>query len=726
MYAEVIIEYPVKSLDKSFTYKIPINLISILSVGMKVLIPFNNKVVNGFVLNIVELYDEQYELKEIIDVVDKELILSHELLKLGEYMSKTTLCTKISAYQTMLPTSYKVKSKKQNYNKYVTFISLNKNHDLIENYITHNPRRKKQIEILNLLKEKKEINKTEINSVIYNSLLENNLIEERKEQKYRFINNDYSEIYHKLTNLQHNVYKNIDLNKHETHLIYGITGSGKTEIYLSLIEDVIKSGKTAIMLVSEISLTMQIVKRFYARFKDEVAVLHSALSDGEKHDEYLRIINNKVKIVVGTRSALFAPLNNLGIVIIDEEHSDTYKQDNNPKYNAKDMALFRCKYNNCPLVLGSATPLLDTMARASKGLYKLHVLDKRVGKAVLPEIKLIDMAEEIKKHNYIFSAELEEKIIDRINKNEQIILLLNRRGFSTFVNCSSCGFTYKCPNCDISLTYHKTNNNLLCHYCGYLTKKNDECPNCKEDALNYLGLGTQKLEEYITSKIPSSKVVRMDQDTTTRKGSHDKIIESFKNKEFNILLGTQMISKGLDFKDVTLVGVINADTTLNIPDFKANENTFALLSQVSGRSGRADKKGEVILQTYNPDNYIHECVKNNDYISFYKYEMVLRNKLKYPPYYYLVGVKIISQDYNVALSESKLIVKYLKNNLDKNTIVLGPTTASILKYKNNYRFQVIIKYKKDDNLLKLLKEVDNKYAVNNNISLEIDVNPNRI
>ncbi len=726
MIAEVIIEYPVKSLDKTFSYLIPNDIIGVLKVGMKVLVPFGNKEVNGFVLNITKEKNSSYKIKEITKIVDEKLILSEELLALGKYMSYKYLCTMISSYQVMLPTGFKIKNAKSNYEKYEIFISLNNSIEYTKEFIDINKKGKKQNEILKLLIENKEINKSQINHPALKILLEKNLIKQKKVLKYRLSNNNLNDKSVTLTEDQDNVYKKINYNKYQTYLLYGITGSGKTEIYLKWIEDVIKSGKSAIMLVSEISLTMQIVKRFYEKFKDQVAVFHSALSDGEKHDEYLKIINGDVKVVVGTRSAIFAPLKNLGIIIIDEEHSDTYKQDNNPRYNAKDMAKFRCEYHNIPLVLGSATPVLESAARSKKNIYELLSLTKRVGKAVLPKIEIVDMAEEMKKGNSIFSEKLKEEIIKKIMKNEQVILLLNRRGFSTFINCSACGFVYKCPSCDISLTYHKTTNNLVCHYCGYLTKKENNCPECREDGLNYLGLGTQKLEEYINKEIPEAKVIRMDQDTTTRKGSHDKIIESFRNKEYNILLGTQMISKGLDFSDVTLVGVINADTTLNIPDYKASESTFSLLSQVAGRAGRSDKKGLVIIQTFNPDNYILKCVKNSDYKSFYAYEMTIREKLKYPPYYFLIGIKVISKDYNKALDESKNIVKYLKQKVQNNTLVLGPTTASILKFNNNYRFQIIIKYKKDENLFKILKEIDIKYATNNSTYIEIDVNPNRI
>ena len=329
----------------------------------------------------------------------------------------------------------------------------------------------------------------------------------------------------------------------------------------------------------------------------------------------------------------------------------------------------------------------------------------------------------MKKRNMIFSDLLSKKINEKLNNQEQIILLLNRRGFSTYITCSNCGYTYKCPSCDITLTYHKTSNNLTCHYCGYKTKKEDRCPKCGEESLNYYGLGTEKLEENIKLKFPSARVLRMDQDTTRTKGAHEKIIEKFKNHEYDILLGTQMISKGLDFPLVTLVGIINADSSLNIPNFRSSENTFSLLCQVAGRSGRSDKCGEVIIQTFNPDNYVINCVKENNYNKFYLYEMNFRKKLKYPPYYYLVSLKVIGTNYDTTIENSKKVKKYLDNNLSNEFLILGPTMANVFKFNNEYRMQIIIKYKKEDNLLKVLKELDNIFIMNKDTRLEIDFDP---
>ena len=723
MYALVLIEYSVKSLDKTFIYKIPDSLLGIVTSGMKVKVPFGHQLVNGFVLSITKTCDEDYDIKEISDVVDSDIILNEELLALASYMQEKTLCTKIMSFQTMLPQSLKVKDN-ASFDKYDVYLKLKVDCSEIE-YKRLGVNQKKIID--DLLKNTKVL-KSDYSLSSVKSLVDKGHIELIYEQKYRINVDNKDNIDIKLTNEQQSVYEKIvsNINENNTYLLQGVTGSGKTVVYIKLIESVLKLGKSAILLVPEISLTAQIVQRIYNAFGSDVAIMHSALSNGEKHDEYLKILRGEVRVVVGTRSAIFAPLKNLGIIIIDEEHSNTYKQDNNPRYNAIDMADFRCKYNNIPLVLGSATPSLEAKARAEKGVFKLLKLDKRVNDAKLPLVHIVDMAYEMQKRNTVFSDLLKKKIQDRLDKKEQIILLLNRRGYSTFINCSNCGYVYKCPNCDISLIYHKSSNNLICHYCGYITKKDSKCPKCGEDALNYYGLGTEKLEEYINNTFMGAKVVRMDQDTTTKKGAHERIIKDFQDEKYNILLGTQMISKGLDFPKVSLVGVINADTSLNIPDFRSNENTFSLLYQVSGRAGRSDIFGEVVIQTFNPDNFVIECVKKNDYETFYKKEMNIRRTLKYPPYYYLVGIKVIGKDYNNTLNEATKIVKYIKDNIDNETICLGPTTASILKYNNEYRFQIIIKYRFDKRLNNTLKELDDMYIFNKSIRLEIDFNPSRI
>lgn len=722
MYAKVIIEYNIKTLNKEFIYMIPSSLL--VKVGMKVLVPFGHQSVVGFVTDILDtVSDISYEMKYITSIVDDKLILNKELMDLGKYLSDITLCTLINAYQTMLPTSLKVKKKTSNYDLYIEYIYIKDKTKAIDYINLYENKRKAQVKLIKDLLIKNKDLKKNYNLSIVKVLIDNNILGIERIRQYR-INKEKSFINKTLTIDQENVYNRVksSFSKYETFLLYGITGSGKTEVYIKLVEDVVKLGKTAIVLVPEISLTHQIAKRFYEVFGSDVAILHSSLSEGEKYDEYLKIYNGEVHVVVGTRSAIFAPVNNLGIIIIDEEDASTYKQDNNPRYHAKDIAIYRAKYNNIPLLLGSATPSLDSKARADKGVYTLLTLNKRVGNAKIPKVYVVNMEQEMKKRNMIFSDLLKDKIKEKLKKEEQVILLLNRRGFSTYITCSNCGFTYKCPNCDITLTYHKSTNNLICHYCGYQKPCDNVCPKCGEKALNYFGLGTEKLEEKLKELFPSSKIIRMDQDTTSRKGSHERIIEDFKNEKYNILLGTQMISKGLDFPKVTLVGVINADTTLNIPNFKASENTFALLHQVAGRSGRNSSCGEVIIQTFNPDNYVIKCVLENSYDLFYLNEMKFRKVLKYPPYFYLVSIKVIGKDYQKTIDTSKKVKNYLDKNLE-NVIVLGPTTASVFKFNNEYRMQIILKYKYCDNLKSILKELDSLFSINKDIRLEIDFNP---
>ena len=721
MIASVLIEYSVKSLDKNFDYLVPDSLVNEIKVGQKVLVPFGVKEVEGFVMGFKKEKEDDLEYKYIIDIVEKDFCLNEELIKLGKYVKETTLSTLISAYQSMFPKALKASNKTNIGLKTKSLVYLNNEVD-VDKFIESNKRKKRQVEIVKLLRKKKEIERKEINSTSLRELIESNIVLVKEVEELRKV--DYIESKKEdiiLTESQKECLNEIKNSTNNKVLLYGVTGSGKTEIYINLIKSYLKNNKSIIMLVPEISLTPQIVSRFISEFGSSVAVLHSALSEGEKYDEYRRIVRGEVNIVVGARSAVFAPIKNIGLIIIDECGSPSFKQDVNPKYNAIDVAFKRAEYNNSLVLMGSATPLLEQFARGEKGVFKLVKLTERVSKK-LPFIKTIDMNEEVKKRNFIISSELKEKINDRLNKREQVILLLNRRGYSTFMSCSSCGYVWKCPNCDISLIYHKTSNNLRCHYCGYSTIMSKVCPSCKEEAVKDLGMGTEKLESIVKEMFPNSRVIRMDLDTTYRKGSHQKIIESFKNHEYDILIGTQMISKGLNFRDVSLVGVINADASLNIPDFRSGERTFELLMQTSGRCGRYELDGEVLIQTYNKDNYVFDSLKKQDYVDFYKKEMKIRKELKYPPYYYMVSIKIVSNNYEMARDESNKVKKYLDKNLSNNFIVLGPSTASIFKLKNNYYFQILIKYKKEENLMRVLSDLNDLYT-SDKVNLDININP---
>lgn len=721
MIAAVLIEYSVKSLDKTFDYIVSSELKDKIRIGHKVLVPFGKQIVEGFVMELKQVIDNSMDYKEIIEIVESTFCLNEELINLGKYIKKTTLSTLISAYQSMFPKALKASSKTTINIKTKTLCYLNPDID-IQEYLLANKRNKKEIEIINRLLKEEKIERKEINGSSLRSLIEKNivlLITDEVNREIEYMHEEKNII--TLTKEQEEAYKEIQTSENKNILLYGVTGSGKTEIYIKLIKDVVENEKNVIMLVPEISLTPQIVGKFISEFGNNVAVLHSGLSEGEKYDEYRRIVNKEVSIVIGARSAVFAPLENIGAIIIDECGSPSFKQDVNPKYNAIDIALVRGKYHNAYVIMGSATPLLEQYARGEKGVFKLVSLTKRVS-SNLPKINIVDMNEEVKRRNFVISNELKVKLTMCLNKHEQAIILLNRRGYSTFMSCSSCGYVWKCPNCEISLIYHKSSNNLRCHYCGYSTKMTNICPSCKEEAIKDLGMGTEKLESIIKENFPTARVIRMDLDTTSKKGAHARIIESFKNHEYDILIGTQMISKGLNFKNVSLVGVINADASLNIPDFRSAERTFELLMQTSGRVGRYDLPGEVIIQTYNKDNYCLECVKKQDYLSFYTKEMSIRKELKYPPYFYICVVKIISSEYEISRNESNKIKNYLTKKLSTNFIILGPSTASVFKLKNKYYFQIIIKYKREENLLEVLNELNNMY-ITDKVKLDINLNP---
>lgn len=715
----VLVELSNKNIDRVFDYSVPDCFLDKIKLGIRVKVPFGKMELEGFVVEIKGSSD--VEIKDILDVIDDEAILNSELLELGKKMQEATLATLISCYQIMLPKALKAKNGQVINKKFDTYYYLNKD------IVCYGKLSASQEKIINLCMEKEFVLRKELVDISLsslNTLIKKNILLEKKLEHYRLSYNEKIEAKKELTNDQKLVVDEVLANTgYFPYLLFGVTGSGKTEVYMELIEDSLNKGKTSIVLVPEISLTPQMVLRFQKRFGDNIAAIHSALSDGEKYDEWRRIVSGEAKIVIGARSAIFAPLNNIGMIIIDEEHSDSYKQDDsNPRYNAKDIALLRGKYHNCPVIMGSATPSLEVFARAKKGVFKLLELPNRINGKSLPKINIIDMNEMISKTKGHFSPVLLEAINARLLKNEQIILLLNRRGYSSFVTCKNCGYTFKCPNCDITLTYHKSSRTLRCHYCGYGTKVYDTCPECHEKSINDLGVGTEKIEEELNKLFPESKILRMDFDTTSRKGMHEKMIKDFKNHEYDILLGTQIVSKGLDFDNVTLVGVINADTSLNIPDFRSSETTFSLLAQVAGRAGRSDKEGEVVIQTFNPEHYAIQYTKRYDYLGFYNKEMSIRRELKYPPYYYICYVKISGKDNKYIYEESLKITKLFHNKLI-NMIILGPSPCTIFKLNNIYRYGIILKYKSDEGLREVLNKVIEHYKDNRNIKIDVNFNP---
>ena len=717
MVVGVLVQLSSQNVDRVFDYLVPEHLIPSIKVGVRVLVPFGKQNLEGFILEIKTNSDR--ELKEIYSILDKDVILNDELLLLGKEIQNTTLSTLISAYQVMLPKALKAKAGVTISKKYQTFYEI-KDKEYIPSSLA-------QRKILELFSEAKIISRKvllEISSSALSTLLEKGVLSEIKEEDYRMkydIKRDTKKV---LTKAQQNVVDSV-LNdqRHVPFLLFGVTGSGKTEVYMQIIERVLQKGKTAIILVPEISLTPQMIEQFSNRFGNQIAALHSALSEGEKYDEWRRIARGEANIVIGARSAIFAPLKNIGIIIMDEEHSDSYKQgDKNPRYHARDISIWRGKYHSCPVLLGSATPSLESMARAQKGVYELVTLQERVNGKMLPEVEIIDMNQESKRSSYHITNTLLKNLNDCIKRGDQAILFLNRRGFSTFVTCKNCSEVIRCPNCDITLTYHKSNKMLRCHYCGYATPLPKECPKCHENSLSDLGVGTEKIEEELHILLPSVKVLRMDVDTTSKKGAHKKMIDAFRNHEYDILLGTQIVAKGLDFSDVTLVGVINADTSLNIPDFRSSENTYSLLSQVAGRSGRSSKTGKVLIQTFNPDHYAISFVKHHDYLGFYNEEMKIRKRLGYPPFYFLCYLKISGKEADYLFQESLKIKRSLERNLQYTTI-LGPTTLAVFKVNNIYRYGIILKYKKEDMLYDILLKIQNHYKNNHKIKVDIDFNP---
>jgi len=500
--------------------------------------------------------------------------------------------------------------------------------------------------------------------------------------------------------------KSVQTNDTQTFLLEGVTGSGKTEVYLQAIAQALAQDKTALMLVPEITLTPQMVQRVKGRFGNQVAVMHSGLSDGERYDEWRRITRNEVKVVVGARSAVFVPLENIGLIIIDEEHEATYKQDENPRYHARDVAQWRARYHQATVVLGSATPSLESRARAQRGVYQLLTLTKRAQHNPLPVVEIVDMRAEMKAGgDEIFSTSLLTAMQQRLDQNEQMVLMLNRRGFANYMMCRDCGHVPRCQNCDLALTVHKDTQQLVCHYCGYHEPLTATCPQCASKRFRPFGTGTEKVAAELARRFPTARVLRMDVDTTRRKGSADKMLADFGDKKADILLGTQMIAKGLDFPDVTLVGVLNADTTLALPDFRAAERTFQLLTQVAGRAGRAEKLGQVIMQTFNPDHYAIQLAQQHDYEAFYKQEMQLRHAWQYTPYFYTVQIKVAHEMQETSAKVAYQLANWLKPHLAANSVLLGPSAGSVSRLKNKYYYRMVIKYKADEGLQRALTEL---------------------
>ncbi|MTI69934.1 MAG: primosomal protein N' [Firmicutes bacterium] len=611
--------------------------------------------------------------------------------------------------------------------------------------ININKRAYKQIEILKYLKKNNNIKLNKLLSITNSNLQSAKSLESKgiikiyeKEVKRNPVTKEIKKSYkYKLQYEQQKCFdiinSDIQNKRHNKFLLHGVTGSGKTEIYLQLIEKMLNLKKQSIVLVPEISLTPQTLDRFIGRFGDDVAVLHSRLSLGERYDEWRKIKEGEVNIVVGARSAIFAPFKNLGLIVIDEEHESSYKSSMSPKYDTIEVAKKRCELEDASLLLGSATPSINTYYEALKNDIKLLELNNRVNDKNMPEVDVIDMKEELKSGNKsIFSEKLYEAIKDNLKIGKQTILFLNRRGFSTFISCRECGHVLKCRECDISLTYHRNKNSLICHYCGLAVKPPNVCPECGSKYIKYFGIGTQRVEEMVKEAFDTAKVLRMDVDTTSKKGSHERILNKFKEGNADILIGTQMISKGLDFPNVTLVGVIAADISLNLPDYRSSERTFQLITQVAGRAGRGDNEGKVIVQTYEPDHFSIQMAKNHNYKEFYKNEILLREEFEYPPFINLINIVISGIKEHNVIKTSKETYREIINNIDKIKMqfnkddIMGPNPAPIMKIKGKYRWQILIKC--DNGNISILKDIIYSICVENNenkksIKFNLDINP---
>ena len=743
MIAEVIIDSRAKKLNRKFDYKIPEKLEDIITIGSRVLVPFANfkTLEQGYVIKIKQ--NTEFEVKEIAGLEEN---LSEEKIKLARWMARKYFCNVSECIKLMLTPGTKSKDiEKRLQDKKINFVYMGVSENDIDINSLRGEKQKKAIEFIMKnqgLTIPEIMNFSGVSRETINSLVKKGYIEIKQEKVNRNPlslkkSNENKKL--KLTEEQElaieKVENSIEEKKFKEFLLYGVTGSGKTEVYMQLIEKVIKNGKSAILLVPEISLTPQMLDRFIGRFgKDKIAVLHSKLSIGERHDEWIRIKEEKSKIVIGARSAIFAPVKNLGIIIIDEEHDSSYKSESSPRYNAKEIAEKICKENNIPLILGSATPDINTFYRTNlenidDRKITLLKLTKRANNSSLPKVKIVDLKKELAIGNKTMFSTLLHKLIEENLKNKhQTILFLNRRGYSTFIMCRECGYTMKCPNCNISLTYHSFQNKLKCHYCGHEENPVKICPNCGSTKIRYFGTGTQKIEEEVKKEFPEASIIRMDVDTVSKKNSHEEILNKFKKENIDILIGTQMVVKGHHFPNVTLVGVIEADSSLNIDDFRANERTFQILTQVAGRAGREQLPGKVVVQTYNPNSFAIELSKGQNYDLFYKTEIELRKQLNYPPFCDIIVVGFSGKDNNEISKLSTYVYKLLKTNLENYNIkVFMPMPAPIDRIKNRYRWRIVAKGKvtSEVNIVinKCLQKVYNS-GISKNTNIIIDVNPN--
>ncbi|GAB6100682.1 primosomal protein N' [Halanaerocella petrolearia] len=737
-YVAVVVDLPVKQVDQTFTYQVPEDLRTEVEIGKKVTVPFGPRKITGYIVAEVEEVD--FETKEIIKVTSPFILFNKELLELAYWMAGYYQSYLISALKAIVPSGkHKVKTKR--------VVQLSQSVAETKEVISQLPGQAyKQVAVLNYLIEHPDsqlittelANKVDTSPGTIRRLVKKGLLEytniEIKRTPYQDANIEPTspltptlEQKKALTEIKQAV-SNSDS---ATFLLKGVTGSGKTEVYLQAIADVLAQGGEAIVLIPEIALTPQTISRFKGRFGKQVAVLHSQLSAGERFDEWRRIKEGTAKIAVGARSAIFAPFDNLELVVIDEEHETTYKQEEHPKYHAREVAVKRANLSKAVTILGTATPALESYYRAQEGDYKLLELSKRVDDRPLPEVELIDMRDELEAGNkQMLSRKLAREIERRLQNNEQTIIFLNRRGFSTFVQCRECGHVIECNNCDVSLTYFSQGERLKCNYCEESKSVPNICPDCSSSYIKYFGIGTEKVEQALNKNFPEAKVVRMDRDTTTRKGSYQKILSAFSAGKIDILVGTQMVAKGHDYPNVTLVGVITADTALNLPDFRASERTFQLLAQVAGRTGRGDKLGQVLIQSYTPEHYSIQQAKKHNYKGFYRQEIIFREEMCYPPFTHLINIIISDQEENKVIQVAQRLGECIAaqlQNIDNDTIeLLGPTKAPLSKIKGKYRWQLLLKGPDLDKLRGInqqaLTELE-EFEKLKSVKISIDVDP---
>ena len=747
MIAEIILNSSVKALNRTFDYEIPKELESKASIGSSVLVPFGNmkKLEEGFIIALKK--ESSYKLKSIASVENKKY-LNEFKIELAKIMAKRYFCNISDCIKVMLPPGTTTKNIENRVNdKFQNFVYLLKDEEEIEQDINDKKiKSDKQIRALKFLLDNNEVPSTDlqmfadVSNAVIKTLEKNGYIEiiQKEVERNPFINKNIERTTNlKLTEEQEKAYKeiekSIEKNIYEEFLLFGVTGSGKTEVYIQLIGKVLEKNKTSIMLVPEISLTPQTVNRFVSRFGEEkIAVLHSKLSVGERYDQWKKIERGEAKIIIGARSAIFAPVKDLGIIIIDEEHDESYKSETSPRYNAKDIASFLAKKNKVPVVYGSATPDVKTYNKALSNKIKLLELNKRANESSLPKVEIVDLRAELANGNKsMISQKLYKMIEQNIENKKQTILFLNRRGFSTFVMCRDCGYTAKCKNCNITLTYHLKEDKLKCHYCGYEAKSIKVCPECSSKNIRYFGTGTQKLEAEINKLFPKAKTIRMDVDTVTKKNSHEDILNKFKDENIDILIGTQMVVKGHHFPKVTLVGVIAADSSLNIDDYRASERTFQILTQVAGRAGREKEKGNVIIQTYNPDNFSIECAKEQNYKKFYSAEIQIRKQLRYPPFCDIIHIGISGRTKKQVQDIANLLYKNLEfNKKNLEMFIYKPVPSPIDRIKNRIRWRIIIKCKLNEKIVNMLNEtllkINKEIIKNSNIRIMCDINPNNM